>query len=94
MMEYFDDSSNQSKTRPNGVPRHYEDYRLSKDKNLLSFIKKDNDKLKYVIFLNRSQVEIIILSEVDELLSDANWGVAIAARPVSIEVDRYIPISF
>ncbi|MBS7577741.1 MULTISPECIES: hypothetical protein [unclassified Enterococcus] len=94
MMEYFDDSSNQSKTRPSGIPRHYEDYRLSKDKNLLSFIKKDNDKLKYVIFLNRSQVEIIILSEVDELLSAANWDVAIAARPVSIEVDRYIPISF
>ncbi|MEI3628400.1 hypothetical protein [Lactococcus lactis] len=93
-MEYFDDSSNQSKTRPSGVPRHYEDYRLSKDKNLLLFIKKDKDKLKYVIFLNRSQVEIIILSEVDELLSAANWDVAIAARPVSIEVDRYIPISF
>lgn len=74
MMEYFDDSW-QSKMGPCGVHRHHEDYQLSKAKNLLSFIKKDNDKLKYVIFLNQSQVEIIILNEVDDLLSSIKWDV-------------------
>ncbi|EGO8859697.1 hypothetical protein J7G08_001151 [Enterococcus faecalis] len=78
---------------PCGVHRHHEDYQLSKSKNLLSFIKKDTDKLKYVIFLNQSQVEIIILNEVDDLLSSIKWDVAIAARTISIETDRYITIN-
>ena len=59
-----------SETRYGDLLPHIEDhlYRLSRDSNLLNFIYKYKDKIKYVIFRNFKRIEVISVVAIPELL--------------------------
>jgi hypothetical protein len=55
-----------------------DDYYLSKDKYLLSYIEQFRDRLKYVIFMNCEKIEVIKLDKISEIQKLLPWGFFVA----------------
>ncbi len=72
--------------------QHFQDYRLSRDKDMLSYISKFKDEIEYVIFVNNTIVEFISLSHIDDMLKLMPWDFLVVARPFTMEINRFIPI--
>lgn len=58
---------------PIRVQQHFEDYHLSRDKELLTYLKGFKDKIKYVFFVNFSGVEFISLEHIDSMINLLPW---------------------
>lgn len=72
--------------------QHHQDYSLSRDREMLSFIANYQDELKYVIFVNSTVVELISLNHIDDMLKLMPWDFLVVARPFTIETNRFTPI--
>lgn len=72
--------------------QYFDDYRLSRDRAMLKYIKRFDDRLKYVIFVNHSEVEFISLDHIDDMLKLLPWEFITAARVATAEVNYYTSI--
>lgn len=55
-------------------PKIFNEYRLTRDKELLEYIYRFRDKIKYVIFVNRERHEVIRTDKVPYLLRLLPWN--------------------
>ena len=61
----------------------FKEYRLSRDKELLSFIYQQKDAIKYVLFVNQSRFEVIKTDNIPYLLNLMPWDYVI--YPLSVQ---------
>lgn len=74
-------------------PEKLDQYRLTRDKNLLNFIYNFKDELKYVIFVYKDQCEIIKLENIPYIINLIPWEYVIASHMNSTIVSSLYKIS-
>ena len=76
-------------------PEEFKGYRLSRDKELLNFIYRYKEQIKYVIFVSNQGIEIICLDKIPYLLKLMPWDYVILPMVVGTVSTLYnisIPI--
>lgn len=56
----------------------FNEYRLSRDKNLLQYVYQFKDEIKYVVFLNHTRIEVIRTENIPYLVKLLPWDYVIA----------------
>lgn len=76
MIEEFSEKDFEGGNRP----KHYWNYRIRKDKEMLEKLFSLNDRLDYVIFENHEDVEIVKINKIPEIISDIKYNHKICGR--------------
>lgn len=65
--------------------QRFDDYKLSRDKDLLQYIEQYKDIIHYVIYINTREIEIISTSNVAEIIKLLPWDFRITSRRCQIK---------
>lgn len=67
----------------------FKEYRLSRDKNLLQYVYKFKDAIKYVVFLNHTRIEVIRTENIPYLIKLLPWDYVIYPLMVNTVASVY-----
>lgn len=78
---------------PIRAQQYFEDYQLSRDKELLTYLQGFKDKIKYVFFVNYSGVEFISLEHIDSMIKLLPWDFLIDSGYGMTETNMFAKIT-
>lgn len=67
------------------TPQRFDDYKLSRDKELLRYIAQFKDVIQYVIYVNSQEIEVISTNNIEEIINLLPWDFRIASYGYQVE---------
>ena len=78
--DLFKNYPDNAKRIPTREPKHFWNYRLSKDKNMLNYLYNFQDKIDYVIYDSIDSCEIIKIDQIPQIIKSIPYDYVIVGR--------------
>lgn len=85
MLEDIFRYTEQGLSLPIRVAQHFNDYKLSRDRELLRYIAQYKDEIQYVIYINSQEIEVMSTDKVEEIIKLLPWDFRIASFGYKME---------